>query len=462
MTALETTIKHRTAVLRLRLLAAVGLAVLLSAVAPPLAGSEEEFVAGSGNAYAQVYRVGPTAARLSLAPVIGLSLADYVNTVGRGEAKAADWAGLGVAERSLPDNTPTLRVSSTDEDSEEGRTEVTAGQKDASGLGGGAVELFARATDAPFGESGVRISGMSIPGLIDFANSVAHTTSGIIKGNLRRSTSIVEIGRIDLAGVVRLTGLKWEAIQQTGPGDNDRKLTGRFTVEGASIGGVPLPISAGGDDFEAVLGPINAALAPTGFAVTPPKVEERSGQQSVSPLSFEIVNSPLGRQFLAPILAALQPAREPIADAFIDLAKALVEANEEFPDASVAVLAADLTLGVFSGSSQLHIELGGVNAFTEGESFADAFGFGEFRPPGVVPPQTVFSPGTPGRAAVPGVPADEGTLVASPAGPPAQRTIPGGRGGLAAIAGLVALFVAAGLATRDYWKMRKIREATTT
>ena len=303
---------------------------------------------------------------------------------------------------------------------------------------------------------------MSVPGLIDFKDSEAHTTAGVIKGNVRQSTSVVEISRLDLAGVVRLTGLKWEAIQQTGPGDDDKKLTGRFTVEGASIGGVPLPISAGGEDFEAVLGPINAALAPTGFAITPPKIEERSQQQSVSPLAFEIVNSPLGRQFLAPILAALQPAREPLADAFIDLAKALVEANEEIPDASVAVLAADLTLGVFSGSSQLHIELGGVTAFTEGESFTDAFGFGEFKPPAFVPPQTVFTPGTPGRAAVPGVPADEGTLVASPAGTPAQRTIPGGRGGLAALAGLVALFVAVGLATRDYWKMRKIREAATT
>lgn len=441
----------------MRLLAAVGIAVLLTAVAPPFAGGKEAtFVAGSGNAYAQVYRVGPTAGRLSLAPVVGLSLADYVNTVGRGETKAADWAGIGVSERSLPDNTPSLRVSSTDKGAEDGKTVITAGQKDASGAGGGFIQLFARATDAPLGESSVRLAGMSIPGLIDFKDSEAHTTAGIIKGNVRQSTSVVEIGGLDLADTVRITGLRWEAIQQTGPGEDDKKLTGHFSVDGVSIAGTPLPIPAGGEDLEAVVGPINAALAPTGFAVTLPKVEERSRQQSVSPLSFEIVNSPLGREYLAPILAALQPVREPVADAFIDLAKALVEANDEIPDASVAVLAADLTLGIFSGSSQLHIELGGVNAFTEGETFADAFGFGEFKPP-AVPPQTVFTPGTPGRPAVPGAPADEGTLVASPAGPPGQRTIPGGKGGVAIAVGIIGLAAAIALALADWRRMRASR-----
>jgi hypothetical protein len=95
-----------------RLLGILGIGVVFAGMAgAPVSSKNEDFVNGSGQSYAQIYRVGPTAGRLSLAPIFGLSLADYLNTVGRGEAKAADWAGIGVAEPSLPDNTPFAKVS---------------------------------------------------------------------------------------------------------------------------------------------------------------------------------------------------------------------------------------------------------------------------------------------------------------------------------------------------------------
>ncbi|MEX2394104.1 MAG: hypothetical protein WD826_06465, partial [Actinomycetota bacterium] len=144
----------------------IGLLGLSFLPGPVKALQDDEFVPGSGTAYAQIYRVGPTAGRLSLAPIFGLSLADYLNTVGRGETKVADWAGIGVAERSLPDNTPFLRVSSTDKDAEKGVTQVVAGSSDGE-TGGGIAEMYARATDAPFGESRFRMGTMSVPGLIE-------------------------------------------------------------------------------------------------------------------------------------------------------------------------------------------------------------------------------------------------------------------------------------------------------
>jgi hypothetical protein len=255
----------------LRSAAVLALGAALSTVAPGLAGSAEKpFVSGSGNAYAQVYRAGPTAARLSLAPVIGLSLADYVSTVGRGETKAADWAGIGVSERRLPDNTPSLRVESTDENSEKGQTVIVAGGKDESGNGGGAIELFARATDAPLGESHVRLAGMSVPGLIEFSNGEAHTSVGVAEGKLRISRSDVSIAEVLFADTVKLLGLRWEAVQQTGSG-NEKKLSGKFTIQGATIAGTPLPIPEEGASLGQVLGPINQALAPTGFAIQPPR-----------------------------------------------------------------------------------------------------------------------------------------------------------------------------------------------
>jgi hypothetical protein len=126
----------------------------------------------------------------------------------------------------------------------------------------------------------------------------------------------------------------------------------------------------------------------------------------------------------------------------------------------VGILLADLTIGILSGSSQLHLEFGGVSAFTEGETFKSPFGAIDFDPPKntVAPPQTVFTPGTPGTRGTTGaIPADEGTLVASPA--ETTRTIPGDKGGVAVAVGLIGLGVAIGLAIGDWYRMRVGRRA---
>jgi hypothetical protein len=407
--------------------------------------------------------VGPTAGRLSLAPIFGLSLADYLNTVGRGEAKVADWAGIGVAERSLPDNTPTVRVNSTQKGAAKGVTEVVVGQSDGT-TGGGIAEMFARATNAPLGESRYRLATLSVPGVIEARDSEARTSTGVVKtakGQVRESRSVTEIGALEIAGIVRLKGLVWSTIQMTGA---TKSVKGSFTVEGASLAGVPLPLPGGPSDLKAILDPLNAALAPTGFAISLPTIEPRNGQANVSPLSIDIINSALGRQYLAPILADIRPIREPIADAFIDLAKQLVETNEEIPDASVAILAGDVALGIFSGSSQLHIEMGGVSSFTEGEAFDSPFGAVDFNPPKLgTPPKTVFTPGTAGTPDVPGTAPTtvDGEFAAAPI--PGSKTIPGDKGGVAMMVGLIGIAVAIALATRDYWKMRQFRrEAMTT
>lgn len=435
-----------------RLLGALSAAVILSATMPGSARgtTEDEFVAGSGTSYAQFVRVGPTAGQLSLAPVFGLSLADYVNTVGRGQATVADWAGIGVAEPALPDNTPIVKARSTEKDAEKGKTEVVGGQSDRE-TGGGLVELYARATKAPFGEGRFRLTSLEIPGLIEARSSVSHAQAGV-KGETREAVAITEIGVLSIAdGAVELRGLRWVSTQQTG---DDKSVKGTFTIEGATIGGVPLEIPAGRSELEAIADPINTALAPIGLSISPPVVENRSGQATVTPLSVSIKNSPAGRQFIAPILDALRPVREPVAAAFIDLAKQLVEANEDIPDASVAVLLADLTLGILSGSSQLHLEFGGVSAFTEGQRFESPFG-GGFKPPPpvVLPPQTLSAPGAPGipgTPGTPGTPGEEGQLVRGPT----TETIPGNKGGFAVLVGLIGLAVAVALAVGDRYRMR--------
>lgn len=433
-----------------RLIAVLSAGLILSTFAPSSVarGAAAEFVTGSGVSYAQIVRVGPTAGQLSLAPVFGLSLADYVNTVGRGQATVADWAGIGVAEPLLPENTPIVKARSTDKDSAKGTTEDL-----------GAAELYARATKAPSGEGRFRLGSFEVPGLIEMRGAESNALSGV-KGRVRESVAITKIGVIDIAGgVVSLKGLRWESIQRTGAKET---TSGKFTLEGATLGGVPLPMPAGQSDLKSVLGTINGALGQIGLSINLPVTEKNGGQSEVTPLSLDIANSPAGRQFIAPLLDQLRPAREPVADAFIDLAKQLVEANDSIPDASVGILLADLTVGILSGSSQLHLEFGGVRAFTEGEVFENPFGRVDFTPPRntFVPPRTIAIPGTPGTPAIPGTPAtpaDEGTLVTSPA--ELTKTIPGDKGGVAVAVGLIGLAVAIGLAIGDWYRMRLSRRA---
>jgi hypothetical protein len=438
------------------------LAVVLALIGLTSAGARGDnssFVAGSGNAYAQVLRIGPTAARLSLAPTLGLSLSDYAGTVGRGQATDADLAAIGVAQPCTAAQIPSLRVVSTDKDAEKGKTQFFAGSSAA-----GAGELFARATAAPFGESHFRLGSFSIPGVMTVGEGFAATSVGVIRNGVRQATAAVELSSFAF-GPVKLSGLRWDAVQQTS--DKGRKVSATFTVQGASAGGVPLNLPAGGGDLESILGPLDAALAPTGFAIRPPANDSVAGVASVTPLAIEIRNSALGRQFLAPVLGAVQPIREPLANQLIPLLKQphdmtassdpSCNASPSAPDLSVAVLLADLSLGIFAGSADFHLELGGVTSFTEGTRFSNPF----LNTLGTVPPQNTSlqtltkpgSPGTPGIAGTPGL--QTAQLAAVPPGA-APHTTPGSRGGTAVAVGAFGLAAAILLAAADWYRMRSL------
>jgi hypothetical protein len=455
-----------------RLAAAATCGVVLALLTTPWAGgATDDFVAGSGNSYAQVLRIGPTAGELSLAPILGVTLADYTDTVARGVSESADLAAIGVASPCLDASIPRVRVSSNDKGAEKGKESTFAGQKDQSGNGGGAGELFASATKAPTASSRFRTATFQIPGIIGMSGGESTTTTGLVTENgtkLRRSAATVTINEFDFGPVV-LKGLRWNAVQET-DAQQHRKQTGTFTISSASAGGLPLPVTNG--DLRSVLGPINTALAPTGFAIAPPTFDKTGGISDVSPLSIQIINSPLGRQFLGPVLGAAQPIREPLTDQLIPLLKqpaAIVGGNPNdcsqhtFPDLSVAVLVADLSVGIAAGSSEMHLDLGGANAYTEGQKFANPFNFTLTNLSAPSAPKTLFTAGTAGTAAIPGtvgaeVPTADTTQLAA-AAPPHDKTIPGRKGGVAIVVGLAGLAAGGGLAAADWFRMRASRRA---
>jgi hypothetical protein len=438
-------------------------AVVVAFVPGTASSDTGSFVTGSGNAFAQFLRIGPTAARLSLAPTLGLSLSDYAGTVGRGQATDADLAAIGVAQPCIAADIPSLRVTSQDRNASQGQTTFFAGSRDSSGNGGGAGELSARATSAPYGESSFRLASFQIPGLIAVGEGFAHTSAGVIKGSVRQATATVEISSFEFAGIVKLGGLRWNVVQQTS--DKGRRVSSTFTIQDGSVGGLPLSIPAGGSDLGSVLGPINAALAPTGFSIVPPVNDSLSGVASMSPLSVQIVNSPLGRQTLAPVLANVQQIREPLTNQLIPLFQSLAGPTSNscgglpsFPDLTVSILVADLGLGVASGSSDFHLELGGVNAYTEGTRYANPFLNALRNAPaasngGV---ETVVKPGSPGTAGTPGTSGDTAQLTTA-LPPPAPKTVPGRKGGEAVAVGAIGLGAAFLLAAADWFRMRALQ-----
>lgn len=461
---------------------------LAVAVAPGGAGAQEEFINGSGKADAKILRIGPSAGRLSLAPTIGLSLADFVGSLGRGESRTGDFAALdGSVPAQVKDQLPVVRAESTDEDAGTRRTAGFAAAPSSSPIKVGGSEQSASATKDPRGTSSYTLGSYGVPGIFEVGSSTADSTAGVVAGKTREAVGVSRISSIKIAGgIVTLNGLTWEAVQRTGEG---AATTANFRVDGVTIGGgtagplnLPVPpqkLTPPGGDLNAVLGPINTALKPTGFALVPPTTSTDGNIARVSPLTLQVADSDVGRTALAPILAAAQPIRDP-------LTGALINADARF---SSAVLLADVAVGVFSGSGRADIEFGGASAFTEGEKYESPFGsfsFGSFTLPDssdsafssslgagsdVSTDSSAFatSSGLGSSTAAVGTGTGAASAPAAGAAAPttgtartavaasASRTIAGKRGGAAALIGLAGLLAALGMASMDYRRIRSNR-----
>lgn len=436
--------------------------------APAASGEEpgEPFVIGSGRSEARLVRVGPSAGQLSLAPVIGLALTDHLNNLARAESRLADYAAL---ESSLPpeliDAAPSLKVTSTDEGGGEGKVVTTAGTPEGSPATVGATRQSARADATPHAEAAFELGALDLlPGVVEVGNGLARSSTEVIEGATRAARGVTTFGTVSLGdGAVVLQGLRWEAVQRTG---REETVSGGFSIEGIQVGGQALPLPSDPGELAPLFEQVNATIAPLGLQLVAPVVTTDGGVARISPLMIRGGGSELGNTVLAPAIGALQPVREPVADA-------LIGANPEF---ATAFLLADVTLGVLSGGSAFEIQLGGASAFTEGEAFEDPLGGFELGAGpdvlGTIGPGlgtgTPVSAGTVGAGAIAGIPGTPGTPgVATPGAATAPvsvarsvgaqlagRTIPGTRGGAAALVGFLGLLGALGMAVADWQRLR--------
>jgi len=326
------------------------------------AGAEEQLGVGSGRAAAKYVKVGPSRGSLSLAPTVGLALSDFLNTRGRGDVRAADFAALADSlPPELVNALPAVKVESSEEGAEAGRT-ASLGTPAEVPVGLSAAVLKASAGAAPFGRSSFETAPVDLEA-VAVGGGIAEAYSGV-EGGVRQAVGTVKIGRVDIGGgALVLEGLEWRAVHKSG---GESVEQGTFTVGSVSVAGRRFATPPGAEQPLAdALTAAKPLLGPLGIEISLPRARIEGGIVEMTPLRIRIANSELGR-IVGPVLEAAQPGREALVDA-------IRGASE---DADAAILLTDVALGVLAGGSDLDVELGGVTAQTAAPAARFSFGAG--------------------------------------------------------------------------------------
>lgn len=431
--------------------------LLASFVANPARG-EEGFAVGSGRASAKLLKIGPSRGALTLAPSVGVALSDFLVTRGRGDVRTADFAAL---EDSIPVEVrsalPAVKVESTDEKAEEGRTATLASVPAPAKIDGARLE--AAAGKEPFGSSSFTAGAVDL-GVGMMSGGRAASRSGVVDGKTREAVGTVVVPRLELAGgAVVLENLRWQATQRTGAQETNEAV---FTIGAAVIAGQKLAAPDGGslplDDVAASIRPL---LAPAGVEVTFPVSTIEAGAVALTPLRLRLSASALAPS-LVPVTDAIQPGREAVVGAIKD----------QTDDADAALLLGDIALGVIAGGSTLDIEIGGASATTAppaaGFAFGSAGGFklgldGTGASLGSAGASGLGGAGTGNvGAADGGVPSSDAPTSAGTGADDDSRSVAaavpaasvGERGGPMLAVGLIGLLIATLTAAADYRKLR--------
>ncbi|MDQ1373817.1 MAG: hypothetical protein QOJ09_1155, partial [Actinomycetota bacterium] len=203
----------------------------------------------------------------------------------------------------------------------------------------------------------------------------------------------------------------------------------------------------------------------------PPVLDTSKGAADLSPMRLRIDHSPLGQALVAPLVTAAQPVRQPALDAYSQAFDCDAPIGSQEVPGKVgrgAVLPSDIALSALTGTGGFVIELGGVRATTEGQTFANPFEGGALSPglggsdlglSSPVDTAGAFSSGDLGSgttgATTAGTNVPSGSSAAVLAGRSLADTVPGGTGGAAATVGVLAVLGILGVAIADYLRMQR-------
>ncbi|MEY2566103.1 MAG: hypothetical protein QOE35_632 [Actinomycetota bacterium] len=451
--------------------------MLTAAAAGAAPARADDFVLGSGSGIATGVRVGPQTGGLTIAVTFGQALADFQGRVGRASARSVDFGILATALTApgcggkpgsfkQSDFPQPLDADSRDPASLQGKTAQQGGTPDG--------PLFAtvgrtevKADPTPFSHARSTIAGFTLQGVLSVTGGVADVATRIVKDQTREVIGTVDISSLDLlAGAIHLDGLHWEAVHRTG---KDASSEGAFSVSSLSLNGVKVPASVGSTEASTVLAPVNALLLGTGLSLDPPVLDTSGGAADLTPMRIRIDHSPLGQAVVAPLVTAAQPVRQPLLDFYSGVVSCDAPVGQVQGVGQVgrgAVLPSDIALSALTGTGGFVIELGGVRATTEGQTFANPFegglpsaGLGSDLGLGPTDGTAPFSVGDVGSGAAPTSSVTGRTGGGSAATVLAGRTVadsvPGAKGGAAATVGVIALLGILSVAVADYLRMQR-------
>jgi hypothetical protein len=445
---------------RTRWAAAAGLAAIAATAtlpAPSAGAADAPVEPGQGSSIAQTWKIDPKAGGLSIGVTFGQALAGHQNTVAKAASQAINLGVVGTTlaapgcDGSAPtlarkDQPQPLQVDSRDPGAAAGKSETEDG---------GLWAKKARAEATPYGEAVTTTAPFGIAGVLEVGGGVAKSTSGVVNG-VRQATSTVDISGINLAGVVQLSSLHWEATYRS---SGDKTVRGAFTIGHAVISGIEVPITSPSDTLQNA----NVALKPMGLKLVPGTARQAGGVLFVDPLAITVVPNAQRDALAAKVIGGIQPYRKSFFDA-------MLEYNCKF---SSFITIYDILVGSITGAGEFALQLGGVQA-TSGEIPNSGFELqlGSFETFGGVlssgEGESMFGTGT---ADIPTGPSTfSGTAPsAAPTGPrsvtrprgtplatsPVANAFEGSRGGAMAGVGLVTLGLLAAVAEGDRRKMRR-------
>jgi hypothetical protein len=468
-----------------RLTVAVVLVALGLGVSPAgavAATQDGEFVLGSGNGIATTVLVGPQTGGLTVSVTFGQALADFQGRVARASARAIDFGVIELALTAPPcpgkapsftrDQFPQpLDADSRDGASNAGKSEQENGTEPGSPLFATVGRKFVQALPVPESRSLTTTAGFGVEGVIEVGTGVAEVVSRVVDDGAREVYGSVDVASVELLdGAIRMGGLHWQAIHRTG---KDPESTGSFSIASLTINGTPVPVPGGGTEAAQALAAVNAVLLGTGLSIVAPEFSNLGGAAHITPLTVQLVDSPLGRAVVAPAVTAGQPVREAFFDAYYDQFECGGTLGEVQYVGSVgrgAVLPSDIALSALTGTGGFVLELGGVRTLTEGETFDNPFDVGGGSGLGQA---LDVSAGVGGSVDVLGsdfTAADSFTGATDAAVPVPDarvetdgnaslagldRALPGKKGGAALTIGLIGLVIVACVAVADYLHMQR-------
>ena len=369
---------------------------------------QENWVAGSGRARANLFEIIPRTGGLEIPINFGKALATYQGlsataTSGGvkppsqqsaegdcgGGSKPPGGGGGGGGDAPAPpklggDNptafpfVSTLSVSTGDEGAEQGR-EIDQGSFPPNSPITGRLEhqqVWAKA--GPSARAVTTSGTLGLGSAVEILHGRTESDVAVLAGKTREAHAVTTIDRLSLFdGQVVLMDVRWEAIQRTGEGE---RAEGTFSVGQVLFGGSPLPAPSAPAPPAALPGApqpvlpdpllaLNTALAPSGISIVAPHFETAGAVARVTPMSIRFADSALGRVVLGPVLTSLQPLREQVVGGLLAFSC----------DFGIAVTVADVATSILTGSGGISFDFGGVSATTEGEVYDNPFagGIGE-------------------------------------------------------------------------------------